>query len=74
MKIDKFVLFCFLLSSIIFISCIYFADNKLDKLQEINNKLERDVDNYKKNWKPIEHGVALTPKEIQRLRELCRCK
>lgn len=72
--LDKFILFCFALSVFVFISGIYFADNRLSKLEELNNKLEHDVDNYRANWEPIDHGVALTPKEIKRLRELCRCK
>lgn len=74
MKYDYFPLFCLLSAAIIFCVCIGYANHRISNLQEQTAKLERDVDNYKANWEPINRGVALTPKEIRRLRQLCRCK
>lgn len=72
MKIDNLI--CIILSAIVIIICMIEDNHKMSKLEELNKKLEHDVDNYKTNWEPINYGVALTPEEIRRLRQLCRCK
>jgi len=71
---DKFILLCLILVVSTTVVCLFNANNKINNLEKNLNQLEHDVDYYISNWQPIEHGVALTPKEIRRLRDLCRCK